>query len=124
MQYLRQTSLHSAVNISTTLQEVLWQYHVSGGIGVGAGISAMPSMHVAGAMLFALLGWRTNRFLGIALTINVALILMATVFLGWHYAVDGYASIVGTLVIWWAVGALIRRASAPSEARAAAVPVL
>jgi hypothetical protein len=113
MQYLHQASLHSDVNISTGLQDMLWQYQVSGGTGVGAGISAMPSMHVAGAMLFALLGWRTNRWLGIALTINVALILMATVYLGWHYAIDGYASIVGTLVIWWVVGAVIRRAAAP-----------
>lgn len=119
MQYLYQTSLHSAVNISTELQDMLWRYNVSGGSGVGAGISAMPSMHVAGAMLFALLGWRTNRFLGIALTINVVLILMATVFLGWHYAIDGYVSLVGTLVIWWVVGAVMRRAAVPSAALAA-----
>lgn len=69
----------------------------------------MPSMHVAGAMLFALLGWRTNRWLGILLSINVVLILCATVFLGWHYAVDGYASIIATPMIWWVVGVVIRR---------------
>lgn len=114
MQYLHQTSLHSDINISTMLQNKLWQYHVSGEAGVGAGISAMPSMHVAGAMLFALLGWRTNRWLGALLSVNVALILCSTVFLGWHYAVDGYASIIATPVIWWVVGAVIRRAAAPA----------
>jgi len=71
-------------------------------------------MHVAGATLFALLGWRTNRFLGIALSVNVGLILIATVFLGWHYAVDGYAAIVGTVAIWWIVGAIIQRTTVPS----------
>jgi hypothetical protein len=42
-------------------------------------------MHVSGATLFALLGWRTNRILGTALSVNVGLVLIATVFLGWHY---------------------------------------
>jgi hypothetical protein len=55
------------------------------------------------------LGLRTNRFLGIALSINVFLILIATVFLGWHYAIDGYVSIVGTAAIWWVVGIGVRR---------------
>lgn len=113
MQYLHQVSLHSHVNISVGLQNMLWNYYASGGAGVGAGISAMPSMHVAGATLFALLGWRTNRFLGIALSVNVGLILIATVFLGWHYAVDGYAAIVGTVAIWWIVGAIIQHTAAP-----------
>ena len=76
----------------------------------------MPSMHVAGAMLFALLGWRTNRALGIVLSINVTLILIATVHLAWHYALDGYIAVIGTLAIWWVVGSVIGRtpASFPS----------
>lgn len=114
MQYLHQVSLHSQVNISVRLQDMLWEYYASGGAGVGAGISAMPSMHVAGATLFALLGWRTNRFLGISLSVNVGLILISTVFLGWHYAVDGYAAIIGTVAIWWIVGAIVQRTAGSS----------
>jgi len=114
MQYLLEASLHSHVNISVGLQNMLWDYYVSGGEGVGAGISAMPSMHVAGATLFALLGWRTSRFLGIALSVNVGLILLSTVFLGWHYAVDGYAAIAGTVAIWWIVGAILQRTAVPA----------
>ncbi len=117
MQYLHNASLHGETNISVGLQNMLWRYYASGGSGVGAGISAMPSMHVAGATLFALLGWRTNRFLGIALSINVVLILFATVFLGWHYAIDGYVSIVGTVVIWWTVGHIIRRTASLTNSR-------
>lgn len=114
MQYLLEASLHSHVNISVGLQNMLWDYYASGGEGVGAGISAMPSMHVAGATLFALLGWRTSRFLGIALSVNVGLILLSTVFLGWHYAVDGYAAIAGTVAIWWIVGAILQRTAVPA----------
>lgn len=111
MQYLTDVSAHSTVNISVRLQNMLWRYYASGGFGIGSGISAMPSMHVAGATLFALLGWRTNRTLGIVLTINVVLIMLATVHLGWHYAIDGYAAVLGTIAIWGAVGAVIRRTS-------------
>jgi hypothetical protein len=38
-----------------------------------------------------------------------AVILVGSVHLGWHYAIDGYAAIVGTLVIWCGVGKMIRR---------------
>jgi hypothetical protein len=115
MQYLGRVDLPGYLNISVGLQNMLWNYYATGGSGVGAGISAMPSMHVAGATLFALLGWRTNRFLGIALSINVGLILIATVFLGWHYAIDGYVSIIGTVAIWCIVGAVLQRVVAPAE---------
>ncbi len=109
MQYLRDASQHSPIIWSVGLQDMLWNNYVSGGTTIGAGISAMPSMHVAGAMLFALLGWRTHRLLGILLSVNVALILVATVHLAWHYALDGYIAVLGTLAIWWATGAVIGR---------------
>jgi hypothetical protein len=115
MLYLGRVDLPGYLNISVGLQNTLWNYYASGDSGVGAGISAMPSMHVAGATLFALLGWRTNRFLAVALSINVGLILIATVFLGWHYAVDGYISIIGSVAIWWIVGRILRWVVAPVE---------
>jgi len=122
MQYLRGVSVGSPVNISVGLQDMLWQRYVMDADGVGSGIAAMPSLHVAGATLFALLGWRTNRILGGVLTVFVALVLMATVHLGWHYAIDGYAAIVATLAIWSAVGAVIRLCTGQS-ARVAGLPV-
>ena len=117
MQYLHEVSIGSSINISVDLQDMLWQRYVSNADGVGSGISAMPSLHVAGATLFALLGWRTNRILGSVLTLFVALVLVATVHLGWHYAVDGYAAILGTLAIWWTVGAVMRLLAAHSARR-------
>ncbi len=77
-----------------------------------SGISAMPSMHVAMAVLFALVGWRTNRWLGLLFTAYAAVILVGSVHLGWHYAIDGYASLVAVLVIWWCSGRSLRQRTA------------
>ena len=64
------------------------------------GISAMPSLHIAIAVIFALAGWRVNRYLGILLIVYVFITLIGSIILGWHYAVDGYVSILLTILIW------------------------
>ena len=92
-------------------QEKLWQSYQNGGIGKVTGISAMPSMHVSIAFLFVILGWRTNRIAGIGFSLFAVLIMIGCIHLGWHYAVDGYAAIVCTWLIWWFVGRLLERLS-------------
>lgn len=84
-------------------QEILWQSYISHD-GVVAGISAMPSMHNATAVLFALLGWHVSRAHGIGLTIFAIMIFFGSIHLGWHYAIDAYAGAAITLVIWWVAG--------------------
>jgi hypothetical protein len=69
-------------------------------------------MHVALATLFALVCWRTRRWLGIIMSIYVLVILVGSVHLAWHYAVDGYVSIAGMILIWWTVGRALARRSA------------
>lgn len=90
-------------------QERLWELHESSTTGVGAGISAMPSVHVATAFLIALATRRTHRIAGIAAAVYFVLILVGSVHLGWHYAIDGYAAVVGTWLVWWVVGELLNR---------------
>lgn len=71
---------------------------------MGTGISAMPSIHLAIVTLNAWMLGRLNVVLGVLAWIYVALIQLGSVFLGWHYAIDGYFSIAAVSIIWWAVG--------------------
>jgi TRAP-type C4-dicarboxylate transport system permease small subunit len=91
------------------VQELLWQGYVTGQAEVGRGISAMPSLHVATAFLVYLVGRRVHRALGLGFGIFAVLILLGSVHLGWHYAIDGYAGIAGAGLIWWASGLAVRR---------------
>ncbi len=92
-----------------TVQEMLWHSYVNRSLGVGSGISAMPSLHVATSFSFVLLGFATRRWLGVLFAVIAVAILLGSVHLGWHYAIDGYAAIAGAWVIWWAVGWLLDR---------------
>ena len=90
-------------------QELLWSNYQMRDVMVGGGISAMPSMHVAIATLFALVCWRVRRWLGIVMTIYAVIIMVGSVHLGWHYAVDGYFGAAGMVSIWWCAGWCLRR---------------
>jgi hypothetical protein len=72
------------------------------------GISAFPSMHNAVAVVIALAGFRIHRGLGWALSAYALLILLGSIHLGWHYAVDSYAAIGLALLAWWISGSLAR----------------
>ncbi|HWA42183.1 MAG TPA: phosphatase PAP2 family protein [Hypericibacter adhaerens] len=108
MTYLHQAS-ESFTLWALDTQQTLWDGYSLGQLNLGAGISAMPSMHVAIATLFALLGWQTSRRMGILLTGFLVLIMVGSVHLGWHYALDGYVSVPFALLIWWASGWFVRR---------------
>lgn len=91
------------------LQSWLWGQYASGELTMGSGISAMPSLHVGVATLNALAAWRTHRALGWVMISFAATIQIASVHLGWHYAIDGYLSIILTIVIWKLVGLFVQR---------------
>jgi hypothetical protein len=71
---------------------------------LGTGISAMPSMHVALAFLNALFISSRSRMVGYVAWSYAALILFGSVHFGWHYALDGYVSILLVLLFWTAAG--------------------
>ncbi len=117
MSYLR--SVNETYPIwALNAQDMLWEKHVANIAGLGSGISAMPSMHVAIATLNAILLSRLSRALGLLGLIYLLLIQVGSVHLGWHYAIDGYVSIIGVLFIWWAAGRWVARSD-----RRAPVPV-
>ena len=111
--------------------EYLFANYERGGQVMGGGISAMPSMHLAVATLSALLLGRLSRAAGVLGWAYVAIILVGSVYLGWHYAIDGYVSILAVAAIWWVAGSVSNRAFAPAGRRAherpaagAATPVM
>jgi membrane-associated phospholipid phosphatase len=68
-------------------------------------------MHVAVPSLLTFATWRRSRPLSIALGAFTVVILCSSVALGWHYAVDGYASVAGAGLIWLLVARLPLRAA-------------
>jgi hypothetical protein len=89
-------------------QAVLWQLYRGQRDVPFLSISAMPSVHVAVAVLFALAGWEASRVLGLALTAYALVVLVGSVHLGWHYAVDGYFAAIATAVIWIGTGVALQ----------------
>jgi uncharacterized membrane protein len=63
-----------------------------------------------------------NRVVGVFAWVYVVLIQVGSVFLGWHYAVDGYFSIAAVSLIWWAVGKVLASKPAAVPAPALALP--
>ncbi|QLC22451.1 hypothetical protein HFP51_09820 [Parasphingopyxis sp. CP4] len=103
MHYLGHASSQYPMSVLEVQQRLLdWSNAET--VNVGRGISAMPSMHISIAMLYALAGFRVSRFWGVIGSLYVLLILVGSVHLGYHYAIDGYLSIIATALIWVGAG--------------------
>ena len=72
-------------------------------------ISAMPSMHVASTVIITLFCFSHKRWLGWVMAGFTVAIMIGSVHLGWHYAIDGYFSVALALAIWALSRALVRR---------------
>ncbi|WP_162199477.1 phosphatase PAP2 family protein [Aurantiacibacter marinus] len=77
-----------------------------GSPGFGKGISAMPSMHNA---LYLLLIWMVHDRFGNGWQLWIAiafegLVFVASVHLGWHYALDAIVALVLVVPIWHIAG--------------------
>lgn len=108
MAYLREANEQYPVMV-LPVQETLLESYRAAGTGLGRGITAMPSMHVSIAVLFALTLGQVSRGLGIAAWLFAGAVLIGSVHLAYHYAVDGYVSIIGTWLIWLVAGRLARK---------------
>ncbi|MBR9892931.1 hypothetical protein GYB14_14630 [bacterium] len=90
----------------------LWTTYTTGSNSFGTGISAMPSMHVAVATVQTLAAFSVSRILGAVLGCFALCIQFGSVYLGWHYALDGYVSALFVACVWCAVSALQTRRKA------------
>jgi membrane-associated phospholipid phosphatase len=90
----------------TEIQSLLWSaYTAENRINA---ISAFPSMHVASTVLMAFFAFSWNRVAGYLMSAFAVIIMIGSVLLAWHYAVDGYAGAVIAWLSWWAAGRFVR----------------
>ncbi len=94
--------------LSRSTQEYLITAYRTAEPGLGTGISAFPSLHVGTATVVCLFAWGFGPFWKVAGILFVATILVGSVHLGWHYAIDGYASVLAVVLIWRLVGRTLR----------------
>lgn len=93
--------------------DYLLQAYGQADVQLGTGISAMPSMHVAIAALVALFaGALAPRLRWIGWT-YVGLILLGSVYTGWHYAADGVVSLLLVPLFWRLAGRIRSALAAP-----------
>ena len=105
--------------LAVSSQYTLWEAKICDRWSPFGGISAMPSIHLAMATVFALLAFNVRKWLGWFFVGYVALIQAGSVIPGWHYAVDGYAGIILAILIWFGVDWMLeRRAPASLDSKA------
>lgn len=85
------------------MQQILWNARSQSGF-LGMGISACPSLHVASAWLIARLSHAYGRRAMLCGYSFLVLIFLASIQLGWHYAVDGYLGMLGAWLCWRVAG--------------------
>ncbi|MGK7346210.1 MAG: phosphatase PAP2 family protein [Candidatus Nitrospinota bacterium M3_3B_026] len=97
--------VESRIWIAKTYQERLWESRkkfLAGESlpGMFYGIAAMPSLHVAAVTLIMIFFFMVSPILGALGAIYTAIVFIGSVFLQWHYAVDGYAGALMAALIW------------------------
>lgn len=103
--YTAQMAFLSDVNESHEVlalgaQDMLRAGYLNPSNGGLSGISAMPSLHNATSTLFMLAAYRIHKGFGHVMLAFLICIMIGSVHLAWHYAVDAYLGIFIALVIW------------------------
>lgn len=84
------------------VQQMLLDWFHNDARGLGSGITAMPSMHIAMAFLYWLAIRRVSRRAGQFFFVFFIAIWIGSVHLAYHYAVDGLVSVIAVGAIWLA----------------------
>lgn len=102
--------------------DAMWASFASSRPGLIAGMSAMPSLHVAISFWI----WLTARALaprGAPLALAYAFFMwIASVQLGWHYVSDGLAGAIGMLALWLLAARIAQSKRPPSRSSNVRLP--
>lgn len=101
------------------IQPNLWAAYAEGENMVGSGISAFPSLHIATIFVAALYLNEKHWTLGLIGWLMTAAMLFISVWIGYHYLIDGVFSIVAV----FAAHLVLKRSVAASRSDAALAPV-
>ncbi|MBS0473697.1 MAG: phosphatase PAP2 family protein, partial [Proteobacteria bacterium] len=104
--YLRTVNEHIPV-LTLPVQNMLLSHFRDSDSGLGSGISAMPSMHVAICFLFYLTAREISPRAGRWFLALLVVIWFGSIHLAYHYAIDGVVSVVAVAALWRLSGALI-----------------
>jgi hypothetical protein len=102
---------------ASVYQAYLWSLYEQKTAGFGGGISAFPSMHVGLVALNALFIREYSRRLGMVAFAYLAVVQLSSVYLGWHYAIDGYVSIAVVAAGYGIASRAMRRPLATDDIR-------
>lgn len=100
----------------SNFKPILAESFVQRRYATAGGISAMPSVHVTMAVLFAIAGFQIGRRTGRVMTALALVIWIGSIHLGWHYATDGIVGTAMILAIWHGSGWAVRRLASPRPA--------
>ncbi len=89
--------------------DAMWESLATGRPGLVAGVSAMPSLHVAISFWMYLAARSLAPRMAVIAFVYAMFMWVGSVQLGWHYAGDGVAGIAGMAVLWWLSGILDRK---------------
>lgn len=100
--------LHAKAPIATAASEYLWSAYRESRAGFGAGISAMPSIHVALTTWAALTVTAAWPRLRIPVWLFWAATFVGSFALGWHYLSDSIVGAFGAWLCWIAAARFTR----------------